>query len=137
MDEVIRSRGVVGMYMHVALSLAESLRKGKNKMAHAARFLLDVYHFMYAYWLRVFKEMQPLRNLFSIRVTPLNPAKSMEVNALQSAKKLCPRLVTLPNPVKLMKVNDVQPDKKLSPRIVTLLNPEKLMEVNALQRDKK
>ena len=66
-----------------------------------------------------------------------NPAKSIEVNEVQPAKKSSPRLVTLSNPAKLMEVYDVQPNKKPFPRLVTFLNPEKLMEVNDLQSDKK
>ena len=89
------------------------------------------------YWSRVSKEMQPSRNLFPTRVTPLNPAKLMEVNSMHSDKKLSPRLATRSNPAKSMEVNDVQCDKKKSPRLVTLPNPAKSMVVSAVQHDKK
>ena len=89
------------------------------------------------YWSRVSKEMQPSRNLLPIRGAPLNPAKSIEINSMQSDKKSSPRLVTLSNPSKLMEVNDVHSDKKLSPSLLTLPNPAKSIEVNDVQHDKK
>ena len=92
----------------------------------------------------VSKEVQPLRNLVPTCVTTLvtlfNPAKSIEVNALQPDKKQFPRLVTLSNPAKLngSKVcNDLQLYRKHVPIFVTLRNPDKLIDSNDEHSDKK
>ena len=83
-------------------------------------------------------DAQQLKKSVPRLVTLLNPAKSMEVNAVQCDTKPDPSTsVTLLNPAKSTEVNPVQRDKKLCPRVVTLPNPAKLIEVNDVHSYKK